>query len=734
MSGRGALLAGSFVLISASWTAQAQTASSSAGTDGVSQLGKIQVEATEDTATTEDSGSYTSSKITIGKAAQSLREIPQSVSVLTRQRLDDQNLTTLGEALDQTVGVDSADPNGLGFFDLYSRGGQVVQQYDGVPATSIFHFSQEFDLAIYDRVEVLRGPAGLLQGAGNSTGVANLVRKRPRSGGAIRLGLIAGSWENYHADLDVTGALNQSGTIRGRVVAAGADRNFYYDVASEQRRTGYGIVELDITDSTTVGLSYAAQSGAQTPFNGLPASTTGEWLPLPRSTFVGMDWLNVDRSINESVVDLRHRFADGWTLQASARQRDWDRHQTTILTRAAVDPALNRTNFQIDHLAYDYESVGADLNVSGPVALFGRTHELLFGYNFDQYEERGGRARATFNNRNLFNHGLTEANVLPITSTSATQIEQTGFYGMARIRILDSLTAIGGGRVSDYTTKTRALTPAPGPWTNTLADASNEFTPYGGLVWDITTHLSLYASYADSFSPQSTTDFFGDVLEPIVGWQAETGVKGEFFEGQLNASFAVFRIRNENSPLLDPDPAHLGCGGTPDGSCSIAGGLTESKGWELEIGGSPLPGWELSAGYTDNETQIIRDNDPANVGQPINSYRPARLLKLWSNYRFANRFSESPLRGLNVGFGLQGASRTSTSNLYVVTYGFTPVEQDSYVVANAQAGYRFSDKLQASLTINNITDRKYFTQLNDARSFNYYGEPRNVALSVRMSF
>jgi len=703
---------------------------------GTQTLSRVRVESQTVDPTTEGSGSYTSSAITIGKTAHSLRETPQSVSVVTRQRMDDQNFSTLGDALEQVTGVDSVDGIGQGFSTFYSRGGLLTPQYDGVPAAAgtTNQSTQALDLAIYDRLEVLRGPAGLLQGAGNASGVVNLVRKRPQSDTRISTSLAAGSWNNYHGDIDVTGALNNEGTLRARAVVAGLDREFYYDVAEEQSWTGYAIVEFDLAESTTLGLSYAAQRGDLTPFNGLPASITGDWLPVPRSTFIGMDWLSVDRGINEVVADLNHRFGNDWVARATLRQRDWDRDQRWILTRSAVDPAVNRTVMRLDHWKYDYESVGADLNISGPLRLFGRTHEWVVGYNFDQYEERGGLALVTFPDEDLFNPGIVESDLLPVTNVNATRTEQTGFYGMARVQLLDSLTAVIGGRLSDYNTKTRALAPARSPWTNSSANTSDEFTPYGGLIWDVSSHFSLYASYAESFSPQAITDFFGEVLEPVIGWQVESGIKGEFFDGQLNTSLALFRTRNENSALLDPDPTHVGCGGTPDGACSIASGLTEIEGWELEISGSPLPGWELSAGYADNETTIIKDSDPANIGQPISSYNPARMLKLWSNYRFASQFSGSVLRGLNVGLGVESNSTVRTSNLYVVRYGFTPVEQSGYTVLNAQVGYRFSNKLQVSLTVNNLTDRKYFRYVNDARSFNYYGDPRYATLSVRSTF
>lgn len=710
---------------------QVSVAGRDASTD-TQTLNKIQVQDTATDATTEGSRSYTSGAVTIGKTAHALREIPQSVSVVTRQRIEDQNMTTLKNAMDQVTGVTATDVNGNGTSYYYSRGGYLAAQYDGVPSVEGFDNSQEFDLAVYDRIEVLRGPDSLLQGSGTTTGIANMIRKRPQPEFAAKAGLSAGSWNNYRAELDVTNALNDSGSVRGRAVAAGVDRDFYYDYATEKRWTVYGIVEFDATESTTIGLSLASQDGDQTPSMGLPAFTTGEWLPVSRSTFIGPHWTNVWRNIDEGVIDLTQRLGSDWTLKATVRQRQWDTTRWQFSTGRAVDPVTYLTDFELLNISYAFESVGADVNVAGSVELFGRLHELLFGYNMDRRDQNLGYGFAQFLDRNVFDSSIDKSQLPAVTTRSASKIEQGGFYSTARIKLLDSLTAVVGGRLSDYTTWSRSIAPTATPWSKSKAEVDAEFTPFGALVWDVTPQISAYASYADSFSPQSTIDFFGKVLEPIVGWQVETGLKGEFLDGRLHASLAFFRIRNENEAILDPDATHVGC--DSDGTCSVAGGLSESDGWELEVSGSPLPGWDVALGYSDNDTEIKKDIDAANVGQPINSGFPSRMLKIWNTYRFEQQFGDGVLAGLSAGFGVQSNSRIYTNNFYVVSYGFTPVEQSGYTVLNAQLGYRFNEKLHASLTVNNLTDRVYFDRINDARRFNYYGEPRNATLSVRASF
>src|SRR5690606_26918980 len=155
-------------------------------------------------ATTENSGSYGTSAVTVGsKIPQSLRETPFSVSVVTRQRLDDQNLTTIEDALKQTTGVTIQRFDGAGNFNvIQSRGFDIGSiQLDGIPISQDGNYATGFDTAIYDRVELLRGPAGLLQGAGEPGGTVNLVRKRAQSQFGGGASLQYGSWDARRAEI-----------------------------------------------------------------------------------------------------------------------------------------------------------------------------------------------------------------------------------------------------------------------------------------------------------------------------------------------------------------------------------------------------------------------------------------------------------------------------------------------------------------------------------------------------
>jgi len=686
--------------------------------------------AAERSATSEGTGSYAARGATLFKGVQSLREIPQSVSVVTRRQMDDQNMTTIDEAVMQAAGVGQyGNASAAGVASYYARGYPMEAQYDGLPARSGFT-NPQFDLSIYDRIEVLRGPAGLLQGSGNLGGTINMVRKRPQAETAVRYGLSAGSWNNFHADIDATGALSADGRVRGRAVLAARDADAFYDRGKTRQFTGYGIVEVDLTPATTLGVSLAAQRADLRSFSGFSTYLDGRFLPLPRSANLDAPWNGRVLELQEAVADLTHVFDNGWEARAALRHSRTRNYRQEGIPRSGVDPATLRGSYMFGRYDNDYANTGANLQLSGPFELFGRRHHAVVGYSHDRHLDEGGFATTMLANQFYLAPLLPEYALPPITATTATLTEQSGWYGMARLKLLEPLTLVLGGRFTDFSTHTRNLTPNPSAWQEGRNRTRGRFSPYGGLIWDIDRRVSAYASYADIFIPQTQVDYFGETLKPRVGWQGEVGFKGELLDGRLNASIAYYRMEDENRAINDPDPTHIGCGGGATSVCQIAGGLVRSQGWEVEVTGSPAPGWELSASYVHGRSRFVKDSNALNAGLSQWTYSPDRIFKLWTNYRFAEG---STLAGWNIGGGLHVQSAIHTNISYNAS-GHNTVRQGGYALAALQVGYRFSPKMQATLTVNNLFDRVYYKQINDPRSFNYYGEPRSVTVALRGTF
>ncbi|MDQ8035359.1 MAG: TonB-dependent siderophore receptor [Bordetella sp.] len=664
-------------------------------------------------ATSEGTGSYAARAVTLTKGATSLREIPQSVSVMTRQQMDDQGFTSVAEAMNYVTGITASDYEGTERFN--ARGFSTSAQYDGMPQQD---YSPHMDLAIYDRVEVLRGPSGLLTGSGEPGGAINYVRKRPLAENHFSAAASLGSWDHRRIEADGGGALNEAGTLRGRLVGAYVDEDKFYHLGHTEPRTFYGVLEYDIAPRTTIGLTAAYSQRRFRNFNGLPTYSDGS-LPA-RDDYVGPSKMSNERTYDLG-ADLTHRFGNDWEFKAAYLHRDSRYRGYSAFVNAPIDVNTGLADLSAIRIANDFSWDQADVHVSGPVPFLGREHVLTLGYNVARYDSvTSSRNNPVSGIDPLAQHDFGDVYDQPILNKSQSITTQSGIYASGRFKLADPLTLVLGGRWTDYSEKSRTRTPEQSAWERSDARASKEFTPFGGVILDVSPQVSVYASYTDIFVPQSTKDFSGTTLKPRVGWQSEAGVKGEFFDGRLNASLAVFRIQDKNRSVVDGD--HVGCDGTPTGTCYRSAGLVQSQGWEAEISGSPVPGWDIMAGYTYTNAKLLRDSDPANEGTRFGAdVLPKHLFKLYTQYRFNRDDFGGALQGWRVGMGLHAQSGVYTS----------AVTQGTYATVSARVGYQIDKHWDVALAVNNLFNREYLRTPGYGIFYNIYGEPRNAMLTVR---
>ncbi|AHV92692.1 tonB dependent receptor family protein [Bordetella holmesii 30539] len=245
---------------------------------------------------------------------------------------------------------------------------------------------------------------------------------------------------------------------------------------------------------------------------------------------------------------------------------------------------------------------------------------------------------------------------------------------------------------------------------------SAEFTPYAGLIFELTPQWSLYASYADIFKPQSERDKGGAQLKPILGSNYEIGLKGELLDGKVNTTIALFRIDQKNRAQTDysSDPeCDMGW------YCSVASGKVRSQGVDAEISGEIMAGWNLFAGYTFNTTKYLQDQN--NEGKTLNGFTPKHMLRLWSTYRLPGEWNRFTLGG-----GVNAESGSYDT-------GSVRFDNPGRAVWSAFARYRINKNWAASVNVNNIFDKRYFTNVG-TNNGGFYGDPRNVMLTLRGTF
>ncbi|HEK1349163.1 Fe(3+)-pyochelin receptor FptA [Pseudomonas aeruginosa] len=653
---------------------------------------------------------------TLGKVPLKPRELPQSASVIDHERLEQQNLFSLDEAMQQATGV-TVQPFQLLTTAYYVRGFKVDSfELDGVPALLGNTASSPQDMAIYERVEILRGSNGLLHGTGNPAATVNLVRKRPQREFAASTTLSAGRWDRYRAEVDVGGPLSASGNVRGRAVAAYEDRDYFYDVADQGTRLLYGVTEFDLSPDTllTVGAQYQ-HIDSITNMAGVPMAKDGSNLGLSRDTYLDVDWDRFKWDTYRAFGSLEQQLGGGWKGKVSAEYQEADSRLRYAGSFGAIDPQTGDGG-QLMGAAYKFKSIqrSLDANLNGPVRLFGLTHELLGGVTYAQGETR--QDTAPFLNLpntpvNVYRwdpHGVPRPQIGQYTSPGTTTTTQKGLYALGRIKLAEPLTLVVGGRESWWDQDTPATRFKPG----------RRFTPYGGLIWDFARDWSWYVSYAEVYQPQADRQTWNsEPLSPVEGKTYETGIKGELADGRLNLSLAAFRIDLENNPQEDPDHP-----GPPNNPFYISGGKVRSQGFELEGTGYLTPYWSLSAGYTYTSTEYLKDSQN-DSGTRYSTFTPRHLLRLWSNYDLPWQD-----RRWSVGGGLQAQSD------YSVDYRGVSMRQGGYALVNMRLGYKIDEHWTAAVNVNNLFDRTYYQSLSNPNWNNRYGEPRSFNVSLRGAF
>ena len=704
-------------------------------------LGAITIQGQGMGEATENSGSYTTGLTSVGsKTPTSLRETPQSVSVVTAQAIRDRQITSLGDAMRATPGVTVKNAN-YRMPKYYSRCFEIKNiQIDGAASldSNGGYSNHLYSMAEFDHIEVLRGSAGLFGGVGDPGGIINLVRKRPLDHYQLKLEASAGSWDNYRSMVDVTGPLAFDGALRGRLVAAYSDRQYFMDNRGTENPMIYGVLEADLTPDTMVTFGgrfeRTKESGTG---DGLPFYSDGKSPNYSRSDWLTTNWSYSDHTANEFFVKLDHYFNEDWKFNTSATYvRDTVDSQGAFgiynIDRADGSGPSWEGSYQ---RAYAEQAV-VDMNLSGKFEMLGRQHELLVGADVQNIRARWRAARGMPGRGGSPFEPWQESTIDKefLRDYYPSKQRQYGLYSTLRLQLADPLKLIVGARAARYKYDQvyRVKNTTTGVWeleNNIPHREPTKLVPYGGLVYDLDEQWSSYVSYSEIFNPQANYTAgpieSGTALEPMEGKTYETGIKGELFEGALNLSAALFYSERENQATRDPRYA-LESSVYGGACCFLPRGKVTSKGIDLEVSGEVLPNWQVMAGYTFN-----RNEDRTQRGV-FSGVTPKHQAKLWSTYVLPGELSDWKIGG---GTTIQSANFASGEIEYSgMNYvGPTPVKmsQGGYAVWDAMVEYQLDSHWTVALNANNLFDRKYYDTLNHPDYGNYFGMPRNYMLTLR---
>nr|WP_086491487.1 TonB-dependent siderophore receptor [Novosphingobium panipatense] len=702
--------------------------------------------------TGQTDGYQTGDTNTATKLPLNLRETPQSVTVITRQRIEDFNLITVQDVLEQTPGVSvqSYDSNRTRF---QARGFTITNfQLDGVPSNFNVGASGNSvmpDTSIFERIEVVRGAAGLVTGTGDPSATINLVRKRPTQDLKANVSLNYGSWDYIRAEADVGGPLIASGRIRARAVAAYTSRDSYIDFQHDSSPSLYGVVEADITDTTRLraGVDYLSTDSKGGSWSAVPLFfSDGSRTDLPRSYSAAARWNRWQRE-NTNAFAVFEQEIGRWVARLAYNRRWTDTESlllagsnSTFFPDRETGLGLNVVNtYGISHTRED----SFDGYATGPLRLFGRDHDLVLGVNhYDRELENVATTLTPAYGLPSFTVGTTRYTAFPSIfswdgdvprpttidrgfPSSTDRTRQTSLYGAVRLNPFDGLKVILGGRYTDVDTTTRTystLAANAGDLARTAKSGDNKFSPYAGIVWDLTRSISAFASYAQVFTVQTQRDIDNQQLAPLTGTNYEFGFKGEFFDKRLYAAISGFHMQQDNVAELLSGAAPLPDGSTPYRAVSGV----KTWGAEMEIAGSVTPDWRIAGGYT----YVHSENAD---GSRFSPDTPQHLAKLNTTYKIGaltigggGTWQSRIYRAMPIptgAFQANGQPVTATGN----------VGQGSYILIDVLARYDLSPNVSLGVNATNLFDKTYYRNVGFFNS-GWYGQPRRVLANLRWHF
>lgn len=684
------------------------------------------------------------------------RQTPQSVTTITREQMDDRGVRSIEQALETTPGVSVSKSEVGGRTDFRARGYSVSNwKIDGLQFPGGSDFSNggsALNMDLYERIDIVRGANGLLGGTGDPSATVNLIRKAPTRTFGGSAYATYGSWDKRRLGADLNLPLSEDGRLRSRFVMTQQDANSFRDNQSERSRAALANFEFDLDDATTLGAGYqyeyskviGAGWGANIPIWYADGSKTN----LPRSTNVAPSWSFGETVTRTTFGSLAHQFDNDWSLDLKLAQSETEALNHRGLAKVNSTSGGNYGGYWNPdgsgavlnglHSSTDTTQQSAQIDLSGPFALFGRTHQAMVGYNDsrsvawspeynctmvgDGITRPGARGCQFRANNGLpisdWHNGVDDDYQLLASRTgrhTKTTTRLQGMYAATRLSITDPLSVIVGARVTDYSATTLALTGARSNQQN-----NGIVTPYLGAVYDLNDTYSLYASYTDIFNPQTQETSSGSKVAPIRGKSYESGIKGAWFDGRLNASAAYFLTQQDGKAVRD------GSASTPTGADAYKAGTgQETDGIDLEVAGALTPSWNVYAGYTYLHFRRVDADGRSD---------PSHLFKASTTYRLSG-----PLDRLTVGTGVTAQSniRALSSPAGQPTNGVSRSASDvnwsGYAIWNAMAKYQLTDDTTVSLNANNLFDKHYYTRYGFYAGA-IYGDPRNLEVTLSTTF
>lgn len=659
---------------------------------------------------TEGSNSYTiDSMNTSTKLNLSIKDTPQTISVITTKEIDDKNILSYKDVLSNIAGV-TLNNRGTNIVSSTRGFENLYYKVDGFPLYSDYSHNN-FDMSLYDRVEIVKGANGLMTGEGNPSMSTNFIRKHANSKEfAGKITLAAGSWDSYSQTVDITSPLNEKKNIRARAVLKHSDEKSFYDNYEKEKNIFYTIFDIDLSDATSfsIGANYQ-ESNATAPRDwGIPKYyADGTETNFSRSSSVAPKWTYWDIKTKEAFANFEHHFNNNINFNFATAYKKREEKIKTVKIFFGSALLADGTGGKIQQYQAEKGSdeFNVDTYVNYPFELGNLSQDIVTGFSYNINKTRETRYKNAFDYpSDIFNYDNEDLLSSKDYSTyDPEQKEQSSFYIAAKLSLFKDLKLITGVRATTWLYQTDEEGISDREFKNVL-------TPYAGFVYDLNKQHSLFLSYTDIFRTQTYKDINEEYLDPIVGRNFELGIKGEYFNGMLNGSLSIFKLIEDNLAQA-VDGVTLSNG---DQAYEAIEGVT-SKGFELSLNGDITD--DVSTTFS-LANFSMKDED----GEKLNTTRARTTANLFINLK-ATKDTE-------IGAGVKYTCKYYDGEKGDDSY----IEQDAYFLANLMAKYKINKQTSIQLNINNLFDKKYYEGIQSSGNWIVYGDPRNFNLSLKYTF
>lgn len=667
-----------------------------------------------------ESGAYQTAQTAGAKTELPLRELPQSVRVITRQAIDDLGATKLDDVLDYVGGV-SRQNNFGGLWDNIAIRGLAGNENTGMSTLlngfpSNRGFNAPRDLAGVESIEFLKGPAAALYGSSEPGGTLNIVSKKPRWKAAHSLEGYLGSNSLKRGSLDTTGPLGED--VAYRLNLAAEDRDSFRDQVSAKREVVAPALTWRLGRDTSLNYSGEYLRHA-TPLDRGVVAVDNRLGAIPRSRFLGEPAdgnVTVENQTHQLI--LSHEWNPTWHSRFGLSYRETSINGFSTEASALLANGELRRQRRLRDYASDDIAVQAELQ--GKVATGVVEHELLLGvesfrFNMDTLMLRANPSATNPYAINIYEprYGQVQPTPAPNTDTDEHQ-RNTAIYVQDAVKLAPQWRLVAGVRVDNQ--RQSLLNRRTGA---TISQAPSSTTPRVGISWLPTPQWTAYFNAGQSFRPNLGSDVAANTFDPEKGRALEVGSKWERPDRRMGATVALFDIRKRN--VLTSDPANAGY--------SVAAGEIRSRGLEFDLVGQLTSHWRLNASLVFNDVEITRDNALEVEGRLLNVPKVnGSVLAVYEDV-----LSNGQRYGVGGGITHMGERLGQARTQAEASAGTPAFELPAYTTAKLVAYWRINPTVRLTMDIDNLFDRTHYTS-SYSRLWVTPGSERTLTLGMQAKF